>query len=41
MEMRDFPLFLIIMMPLAILGLELFIYSLSEAWKWFIGNNEE
>lgn len=41
MEMKDIPLFMIIIMPLAIVGLELFVYCLAEAWKWFIGNNEE
>lgn len=39
--MKDIPLFMIIMMPLAIVALELFVYVLSKAWKWFIGNNEE
>ena len=41
MEMKDIPLFMIIIMPLAIVALELFVYVLSEVWKWFIGNNEE
>lgn len=40
-EMKDIPLFIIIMMPLAIVAMELFVYGLSEAWKWFIKNNEE
>lgn len=41
MEMKDIPLFMIILMPLAIMGLELLVYGLSEGWKWFIGNNEK
>ena len=41
MEMKDIPLFIVIIMPLAIVTLELFVYGLGEAWKWFINNNEE
>lgn len=39
--MRDIPLFIVIVMPLAILGIELTVYLLAETWKWFIGNNEK
>lgn len=41
MEMKDIPLFMIVMIPLAIVTVELFVYGLSEAWKWFIGKYEE
>lgn len=41
MEIRDVPLFIIIIMPVAIIFLELFIHGVACTWKWFIRNNNE
>ena len=40
MAMMDIPMSLIIFAPLGILFIELFVYALSEFWKWFIRNGE-
>lgn len=40
MEIKDIPIGLIMFAPLGILFIELFLYGLSELWKWFIKNGE-
>lgn len=41
MEITDFPLGIIIFMPLAILFLECIVHGLKVWWEWFVANNEE
>jgi hypothetical protein len=40
METIDISLGTIIFIPLALVGIELLVYGLTQLWYWFIDNEE-